>query len=84
MYLSHQMLSNLAPRTTTAGQQREADEQLGQVAAAVARWRHRVAAQVHAVAARPGRHRDQRAAFRKPGPERHCAPYRTRQAHRLG
>ena len=57
MYLSDQMLRNLAPREMTASQQRESDEYLGQITAAMARWSHRVAAQVHAVAALPSRHR---------------------------
>ncbi len=54
MYLSYQMLSNLAPREMTAGEQRETDEQLGQIVAAVTRWGHRVTARVHAAAA-PGK-----------------------------
>jgi hypothetical protein len=55
MYLPYLMLRNLAPRGMTAGEQREADEQLGQITAAVARWGRRVAAQAHAVAALPDR-----------------------------
>jgi hypothetical protein len=51
VYLPYQMQRNLAPREMTANQQREADEQLGQLAAAVTRWGHRVAARVHAAAA---------------------------------
>jgi hypothetical protein len=82
MYLSHQMLSNLTPRQMTAGEQREADEQRGQIAAAAARWGRRVAARVHAAAARPdrpdrpARHPHPQAAFRKAGPAPHRSPYR--------
>lgn len=76
MYLSDQMLRNLAPRETTASQQRENDEYLGQIAAAMARWSHRVAARVQAVAALPSRHGYQPTAFRKADPTRHRAPHR--------
>jgi hypothetical protein len=76
MYLPDQMLRNLTPREMTVGEQREADEQRGQVAAAVARWFHRVAAQAHAVAARPARQGHQPEAFRKAGPAPCRAPYR--------
>jgi hypothetical protein len=62
MYLPYQLLRNLVPYEMTASQQREADEQQGQIAAAVARRGHRVAAQVHALAARD---RYQRVTFRK-------------------
>ena len=55
MYLPDQMVLNLAPREMTADQQRQADEQLGQITAAVARWSYRVAAQLHAAAAPPAR-----------------------------
>jgi hypothetical protein len=44
VYQPYVMLRNLAPRDMTRGEQREADEQLGQLAAAVARWGDRVAA----------------------------------------
>ena len=50
MYLSDQMLRNLAPREMAGDQQRAADEQLGRITAAAARWSHRVAAQVHSAA----------------------------------
>jgi hypothetical protein len=62
MYLPYQLLRNLVPYEMTASQQREADEQQGQIAAAVARRGHRMAVQVHARAAGD---RHQRAAFRK-------------------
>ena len=62
MYLSDQMLRNLAPREIAGSQQRAADEQLGRIAAAVARWSHRVAAQVHTAAAPPTWHPHHRAA----------------------
>ena len=65
MYLPYQMLSNLAPHEMTADQQREADEQLGQVTAGVARSGRRVAAQVHAVAALAGRDGHQRPLFER-------------------
>ena len=67
MYLSYQMLCNLAPREMTASQSREADEQLGRITAAVARWSHRVAAQVHFAAAMPVRHAHQRAGLAEHG-----------------
>jgi hypothetical protein len=50
MYMPDQMLRNLAPREMTAAEQREADEQRGQIAAAVARWGHRVAVRARAIA----------------------------------
>jgi hypothetical protein len=68
MYQSYEILRNLAPRETTADQQREADEQRGQIAAAVARWAHRVVSQVHATTVLPARHEHQPTAFRKAGP----------------
>jgi hypothetical protein len=74
MYPSYQMLSNLTPREMTAIEQREGDEQRGQVAAALARWSHRVVAQVHALAIQPARHRRQQAAFRKACPAPRRAP----------
>jgi hypothetical protein len=74
--LPYQMLRNLAPREMTADQQREADEQLGQIAAAVARSGRRVTAQVHAVSALAARDGHQRPAFRKSGPARRRAAHR--------
>ena len=75
MYLSHEMLSNLAPREMTASEQRQADEQLGQVAAAVARWGHRLAAQIHAAATLPAQGGQRPTAFRKAGLARRRASY---------
>jgi hypothetical protein len=60
--LPYQMLRNLAPREMTAGQQREADEQLGKIAAAVARSGHRVAGPVQGVPVLPARNGHQRPA----------------------
>lgn len=37
MYLSYQLLRNLAPQSITPAQQRAADEQLGRIAATLAR-----------------------------------------------
>ena len=37
MYLSYQTLRNLAPESMTTGQRRAADEQLGEIAAALSR-----------------------------------------------
>jgi hypothetical protein len=67
VYLSYEILRNLQPREMTAGEQREADEQLGETAAAAARWCHRVAARVHAVAALAARdgHRQPALAVRR-------------------
>ena len=76
MFLPDQMLRNLTPREMTAHEQREADEQRGQVAAAVARCSHRVAARVHAATALAGRDGHQPAAFRKAGPARRRAAHR--------
>ena len=76
MYLPYVMLRNLAPPEMTPAEQREADEQLGQTAAALARYGHRVAARVHAAAALAARDGHQRAAFRKTGPARRRAAYR--------
>jgi hypothetical protein len=76
VYLPDQMLRNLTPREMTAGEQRKADEQRGQIAAAVARWVHRVAAQAHAVATLPARPGHQSEAFRKAAPAPCRAPYR--------
>ena len=76
MYLSDQMLRNLTPREMTASQQRESDVQLGQATAALTRWGRRLAAQLHAAAARPARHGHRPTVFRKAGPVRHRAPHR--------
>jgi hypothetical protein len=70
MYLPYEMLRNLSSREITADEQRKADEQQGQIAAAVARRGHRVAAKVHAVAVLAARDGHQRAAFRKVGSAR--------------
>jgi hypothetical protein len=51
------MLRTLAPQNMTAAQQREIDEQLGQVAAAVARCPGDLYQRAHALATRPGRDR---------------------------
>jgi hypothetical protein len=45
------MLRPLTPQNITAAQQREADEQLGEIVAAVVRGTHPIAARAHAVAA---------------------------------
>jgi hypothetical protein len=50
MYMTLVMLRALAPDDMTAAQQREADEQLGKVAAALARSRHRLAGRVRTAA----------------------------------
>jgi hypothetical protein len=50
MYVTLMMLRALAPEDMTAAQQREADEQLGKAAAALARSRHRLAGRMRAVA----------------------------------
>ena len=76
MYLPYQMMSNLAPHEMTADQQREADEQLGQIIAGVARSGHRVAAQVHAAAALAAWDGHQRPTFRKAGWTRRRPPHR--------
>ena len=76
MYLSDQMLRNLTPQEITASQQRESDQQLGQATAALTRWGHRLAAQLHAAAVRPVRPGHQPTFFRKAGPARHRAPHR--------
>jgi len=64
MYPSYLMLRTLAPGEMTGSQQRQADEQLGQLAAALARHRRRVAARAHAIAAAPVRGKRPSAAFR--------------------
>lgn len=66
MYLPYQMLRNLAPREVTAREQREGDEQRGQIAAAVARRSHRVAVRVHAVSGLAGRDGTSRRPFERP------------------
>jgi len=77
MYLPYQMLRNLAPREMTAREQREGDEQRGQIAAAVARRSHRVAVRVHAVSGPAGRDDGhQPTAFRKAGSTRRRAAHR--------
>jgi hypothetical protein len=67
MYFSYLMLRNLTPGTATAAEQRAADEQLGQAAAALARARHRVAQHAHAVTALPARSGRAPKAFRNSG-----------------
>ncbi len=74
MYPSYLMLRSLAPLDITGPQQREADEQLGQIAAAVARRRRRVAARAHAIAARPGRGKRPSVTFRNDHPARGAHP----------
>lgn len=76
MYQPYVMLRPLAPGEMTVSQEREAADQRGQIVAAVTRWGHRVAAQVHAVAVLPPRHGHQPAASRKAGSARRRAPYR--------
>jgi hypothetical protein len=51
MFQPSLMLRPLTPQNITAAQQREADEQVGEVVAAVARRTHQLAARAHAVAA---------------------------------
>ena len=51
MYLPYQMLRNLTPHSATPAEQREADEQLGRIAAAMALSGRRLAGRAHAVAA---------------------------------
>jgi hypothetical protein len=62
MYGSHLMLRALAPEDMTAAERREASEQLGKVAAALARGRRRLARRA------PG------AAAARTGPDRQLAP----------
>jgi hypothetical protein len=73
VYLSCLMLSVLAPSDLTAAQQRAADEQLGQMAAALMRSQRRVAARTHAITAIPGRAKPRSAVFRKSHPARRAA-----------
>jgi hypothetical protein len=76
MFLPYQMLRNLAPREITAREQREGDEQRGQIAAAVARRSHHVTARVHAMSGLAGRDGPQPTAVRKAGSTRRRAAYR--------
>jgi len=76
MYLPYQMLRNLDPREMTTREQREADEQRGQIAAAVARRSHHVAARVHAMSGLAGRDGHQPTPFRKAGSTRRRAAHR--------
>ena len=76
MYLPYQMLRNLAPREVTAREQREGDEQRGQIAAAVARRSHRVTARVHAMSGLAGRDGHQSTPFRKASSTRRRAAHR--------
>jgi hypothetical protein len=73
MSMPYLMLRDLVPGQMTADERRQADEQLGRLAAAATRRGRRVAGQVHALAARA---RHQPAAFRKDGSPRRRAPYR--------
>ena len=65
MSVPYQMLHNLTPREMTASQQREADEQLGQITAAVTRYGHRIGARVHAVATLTARQGTSRRLFER-------------------
>jgi hypothetical protein len=76
MFLPYQMLRNLAPREMTAREQRETDEQLGQIAAAVSRRSHHIAVRVHAMSGLAGRDGHQPTAFRKAGSTRRHAAHR--------
>jgi hypothetical protein len=67
MYFSCLMLRNLASQPMSAAEQRAADEQLGQMAAAVTRATRCIAERAHAVAALPARSRHQARTFRNPG-----------------
>jgi len=51
MFQPSLMLRPLTPQNITAAEQREADEQLGEVVAAVARHAHQFAVRAHGVAA---------------------------------
>ena len=70
MYFSCLMLRNLVSQPTSAAEQRAADEQLGQMAAAVTRTTQCIAKRAHAVAALPARSRHQARTHSKSGPER--------------
>ncbi len=67
MYFSCMMLRNLAPQPMSAAEQRAADEQLGQLAAAVTRTTRCIAERAHAAAALPARSRHQARTLRNPG-----------------
>jgi hypothetical protein len=73
MYFSYLMLCNLMPGTATAAEQRVADEQLGQAAAALARARHRIAERAHVMTALPARSGHPPKGFRNSGSGR-CEP----------
>lgn len=65
MYFSCLMLRNLVPQPMSAAEQRAADEQLGQIAAAVTRTTRCIAERAHA-AALPVRSRRQARTIRNP------------------
>jgi hypothetical protein len=67
MYVSHQALRILAPDGMTAAEQREADEQLGRIAAALSRSRSQFAERVRALAGALAPAGHQSAIFRKVG-----------------
>jgi conjugal transfer/entry exclusion protein len=67
MYFSCLMLRNLSSQPMSAAEQLAADEQLGQMAAAVTRATRCIAERAHAVAALPVRSRHQARTFRNPG-----------------
>ena len=66
MYFSCLMLRNLVPQPMSAAEQCAADEQLGQIAAAVTRTTRCIAERAHAVAALPVRSRRQARTIRNP------------------
>ncbi len=66
MYFSCLMLRNLVPQPMSAAEQRAADEQLGQIAAAVTRTTRCIAGRAHAAAALPVRSRRQARTIRNP------------------
>ena len=66
MYFSCLMLRSLGPQPMSAAEQRAADEQLGQMAAALTRTTRCIASRAHAVAALPARSRHQARTFRNP------------------
>jgi hypothetical protein len=70
VYLPYLMLRTLTPWDMTAAQQREADEQLGEIAAAASRCSRRAAARTLAVATMPVRRGRQPADFRNNGSAR--------------
>jgi hypothetical protein len=76
MYLPYQILRNLAPREMTVREQRETDEQRGQIAAAVSRRSHHVADRVYAMSGLAGRDGHQPTPFRKAGSTRRRAMHR--------